>query len=475
MNPLRLALFAIITFITQVSYAQNSALVDGSLLTQEELVEDYDLLFSSLTNYHPAPFLFISKEELEAYYLDQRARLHDSISEREFYIIARKLITLLKCGHTTGRISGDWMSALSGNAVLLPFNVYHSDSRVYIKNTVDEQFDFQTGDELLSINNVPIETILTQMDSIQPRDGYIQSFANVATALSFRMYYLFLYGYQNTFTIEYRSGASTKKTVVKSIPKKIKSTSKPALPKNFDIVYSNSWSLFAFDTLQDIAYLKIQSFTDRKEFDSYYKRVFQELERFPKSRLIIDLRNNTGGYFGNGNELLCYLSPEKFDFNFQRPKKDFKKNEYAKLNGWGKLTKLAFSLKPAKHRSKGYRIHTFSYRPKRTIYDDQVYVITNGLTLSQASVVASSLNEYGAIFFGTETGGTENSNNAMLVYTLELPNSKFKAKIPYYQVISNSSKGEKGRGVIPDYGVSTVYDTDRDNVLEEVLKIVLKK
>lgn len=455
--------------------AQNSQLVDGKLLGPKELVEDYDILFSSLTNYHPSPFVFIKEESLEEYYLKQRAFLQDSLSEREFYIIAKKLITMLKCGHTAGNISNGWFNALSGNAVILPFEIYREDSKVFIGNTVDEPFDFKVGDELISINDLPIYSILEQLDSIQPRDGNTPHFASEALVLNFRMYYLLFYGYQSNFKIEYRSGDSNKVTEVQSIPKRINKSSEISLPDNLNLIHSNSWSQFAVDTVKDIAYLQIQSFSDRKEYKEYYKLVFEELRKYPETKLIIDLRNNTGGYFGNGNRLLSHLTSTKFQFNFRRPKKDYEKNRYAKLNGWGKLTKLAFSLKPKKHRSEEYKVYTFSYRPQAPNYIKKVHVITNAFTLSQASVAAANLNESGAIFYGTETGGLETSNNAMLFYKVVLPNSKFKAKIPYYQVISNSTEGLYGRGIMPDYEITPIFNDHNDNVLLKVIELVTNK
>lgn len=469
----RILLFAAGFLIGGIGYSQNSGLVDGKNLSNKQLYEDYDILYSSLVNYHPTPFLYTSESDFKKFYEKQKAAFPDSLSEREFYIIARQLISQLKCGHTYGDISDTWNNTVKGKNILLPFEVKYIEGKVFIKNTVDEAFDFNIGDRLISINNVPVETILKRMDSLQVRDGLSQSFVDEAIAIKFRMYYLFLYGDQDKYLVTYISEkGEQKQTTVKSILKNMKESKRAAFPENFKVQYANKWSLFAVDSVSNIAYLKIVSFSDRKEFKKYYKQVFSYLKQFPSLQLVVDLRDNTGGYFGNGNTLLTYLTPDKFEFTFQRPDRKIEKNKYTTLDMGNKLTKLAFSLKPSKYKKEGQKTHTFTYKPDKLIYTGKVNVITNGITFSQAALVAAQLKENGATFYGTETGGNETSTNAMVNYKVILPNSAFKAYIAYYQVISNSTKGAFGFGLKPDFELLPSSDSTIDNVLMEALSLL---
>jgi hypothetical protein len=458
------------------AYSQNSEKVNGKLLAKNQLVEDYSILYASLINYHPTPFLYTNENDLSNYYQTQISAFPDTLSEREFYVMAKKLITLIKCGHTDGTISDRWTKGIANTSSLLPFEVNRIGFKVFIKKKSEEETELEVNSEVLRINNVSVETILHQMDSIQSRDGITLSYVKEATASNFRMYYLYLYGYQKEFIIEFVSGAGEiKKTTVKSLTKKLNDTPKPLLPESFKKISSNDWSIFATDTINNLAYLRINSFINRKDFKDYYKEIFLYLQKYPSRELIIDIRNNTGGFFGNGNTLLSYLTPEKFDFNFQKPKHKTEKNKYAKLGKWNRLTKIAFSLKPSKHRVKGQRTFTFSYKPKKQVFTGKINVITNGITFSQAALVASHLKEYGATMYGTETGGTENSTNAMVNYNVLLPNSGFKTRIVHYQVISNSTKGEFGFGVKPDYELIQNKGIGEDNVLIETVNIIARK
>jgi hypothetical protein len=457
------------------TYAQDSLQLNGRTLSKNQLIEDYDILYSTLVNYHAAPYLYINEDELKQYYLEQRESFPDSLTELEFNLIARDLIAKIKCGHTLGKPSDEWYASLKGKSILLPFIIKRIDDKIYFKSTTKDTFDFKVNDELLRLNNIPIKDILERMATNQNRDGHTLAFVNEKIVSTFRTYYLFLNGYQKEILVEYKTtNGEIKQSKVKSTNKRIKSVSKPNLPENLKEVFKNKWSDFAIDSTTSIAYLKIKTFTDRKEYKKYYKEVFKYLDQASVSHLIIDLRDNGGGYFMNGNKLLTYLTPEKFEHNMQKPKRIVEENEYTKMEKWTKLTNFAFLIKPRKYRSDEHKTITFSYKPSKYRFKGQVHVINNGNTFSQASLTTAHLKEYGAMMYGTETGGTENGTNCMIQYQLVLPNSKLSITVPHYRVISNSTKGESGYGVKADIELQPIANTDEDHILMEVLKAVAK-
>jgi hypothetical protein len=445
-------------------------LPSDKFFTRSELSEDFDILYSSLIQYHPSPYMYTPEAELKAFYQTKRATLPDSLSELEFFKISQQLIAQLKCGHTFGRPSAGWFQEVKGKLIQLPFDVKAADGKVYIQNTTSQDLGFQTNDELISINGLPVKEILKEMHSIQERDGNTQSFAEEIVIRRFRTYYLFLYGFQDQFVIEYKSNDGDLKQVsVKPTNLPVPISKNPALPENMKISAENTWSRFAVDSANHIAYLQIKSFLNRNEFKDFYEQVFQQLRQMPGASLIVDLRDNTGGFFGHGNHFLSYFTPEKLSFNFQRPKGKIKKNDYASLAKWNKLTKFGFSVKPGGARVKGYKTTRFSYKPQKNPFQGKVSVLTNGLTFSMASLVAAQLKEYGSENWGTETGGAENSTNCMISYDITLPNTGIKVTIAHYQVLSNSTKGEFGYGVRPNFEVKPGLDSSKDEVLQQVL------
>lgn len=462
-------------FIYTHSTAQNTKLVNGKMLSKAQLLEDYDLLYSSLINYHPRPFAYTTEADFKQYYEQQRAAFGDSLPERVFYVACRQLLATLKCGHSSALISQDWYANLKGNNVLMPIDVKFIGEQAFIKNIVDTSLAFTIGDEVLSINQVPISTLLKEMLSSQVRDGLHLSFATDAVSLNFRMYYLFFYGAPSQYAIEYRTAAGeTKQSILPAIPKKLKELQKPGLPAGFQPQLSNDWSVFAIDSSRQLAYLKIKNFSDRRQFNKYYRQVFDYLKLHPEYQLLLDLRDNTGGYFGHGGGLLRYFSTEKFELNFEREKRKINKNKHTKMDPVNRLTKLAFGIKPPKHRSKTHKTVTFGYKPKKTPFAGKLHVLTNGISFSTATVVSAHLKAEGATFYGAETGGTESGTNAILNHQLLMPHSQMRISIPYYYVFGKSQDAVFGRGVQPKYPLLPQVGSHQDDVLEAVLQLMRK-
>ncbi|MFZ1525639.1 MAG: S41 family peptidase [Saprospiraceae bacterium] len=452
--------------IGQKSSIATNEKITIKVLSKQQMLDDLEILFSSIINYHPTPFLYTSEQEYQTFYDKQRSELPDSLTEMEFNIVAKQLIAQLKCGHTLGNLSDDWFASVKGKNVYLPFDIKKIEGKVYFSNTIDTTFDFNVNDEIININDKPINDILHQMAAIQERDGNTLSFVNEMSIRKFRSYFLYLYGIQDSFSLDFRANDGTfKKVCIKPTNKKMKTLTKLAVPDNFSKIFENNWSSLSVDTLHNIAYLDINSFGDRKEFKKYYQSIFKYLKQSPDMQLIIDLRNNGGGYFGHGNHFLTYLTPENFRFNFQKPSSIKEKNEYMKLGKWEKLTEFAFSIKPKKYKLEGQKTRTFTYKPQKDLFPGKVHVINNGITFSVASLVAAQLHENCAMMYGEETGGGEMSTNGMMNYKLELPNSKLKINIAHYQIVSNSTKGAFGSGVKPDYPYSQSIGNEKDEVL----------
>lgn len=477
MTIIKTIFFTIIVVLVQgIAFSQNSIIPNDKILTKQQAIEDYNILYSSLINYHPNPFLYIAKNDFKTYYETQKSNIPNSLSELEFHYLSRQLISQLKCGHTFAKPSKEWYASVSGKNVQLPFDVKKIKERLFFSNTTDDDFQFNINDELISINNIKVADILQKMSLMQERDGFTESFSNAQIEKRFRSYFLFITGVQSEYLIEFKTNSGEiKKTTVLPTNKKLKEIKKIELPSNFKKIIENNWSYLSFDSTTNLAYLKIDNFSDKKEFKKYYPAVFKFLKQKDKAKLIIDLKDNPGGDFRNGNNFLTYLTPNKFELNFQKPQKTETENEYVTLKRWVRWTKLAFVLKPSKHKVKGLTTETFTYKPSKYLFKGKVNVITNGITFSQAALVAAHLNEYGAVFFGQETGGAEMGCNGILNYDLVLPNSSTVVTIPMYQVNSNSTKGKIGYGVKPNYPILPALDIGFDNTLIEVVKIMMKE
>lgn len=453
--------------------SQNIPFSKGKMLAKQKTIEDYDILYSSLINYHPAPFFYINEGDFTTFYESQKGLITDSLSEINFLFLCRQLVSKIKCGHTSALPSDNWFKSVKGLNNQIPFEIKNIEGRIYISRTVDDSLDLRMNDELISINKIPVQDIIAQLLEMETGDGFTHVFRNALIEKRFGIYMLFLSGIPQEYLIEFRnSKGEIKQTAVQPTNKRANEISKPGLPDNLKMILENSWSSFSFDSVANLGYLRIVSFLEKKEYKKYYKQVFNYLKEHPNSKLILDLRENSGGDFRHGNRFLTYLSSEKVLLNFERPKKDRTENEFVKFNYWDKLVRFAFAIKPRKYKAEGQITETFTYRPKKNAFKGKLYAITNGITFSQAALVSSHLREQGAVFFGQETGGAEIGCNGILTYKLVLPNSGIKVDIPAYHVKSNSTKGQFGYGVKPDFPIALTIDHTIDHTLMEVIKIV---
>jgi C-terminal processing protease CtpA/Prc len=376
----------------------------------------------------------------------------------------------------------EWLINVKAEASYLPFDVIKTNDKYYINRTIDKPFEFSSGTEILCINDIPIAQIWDSASNIIERDGYITTLVDQKISNSFRTYFYFLYAKQEKFEIRYKNNiGELLDTKVLATKEKLSPRSNMKLPENITVQQKNSWSIFGVDNKNKVAYLKINHFADRKEYKDYYSNVFEFLKNNLEYKdLIIDLRGNSGGYFKNGDELLKYLLTDKrFYFKFYREKRDWNKNKHVSLGFQNTLTKLGFSLKPDKFKYENKRTYSFDYEPyHKKSYNGRLHIIIDGETFSQASLVASSLKDINAAFYGEESGGTANGNNAMLMYSLVLPNSKIRVSIPYYRIeTKNPENYPLGRGVLPDFelksSINMLLENDKDKLLGDTIEIII--
>ncbi len=469
----RILLFVICFFFVDIAIAQKLDVIGEKSLTKEQAQQEWNLVYESLINYHPYPNIYISAADFDNYYRQELESIDDSISYRDMHLKIRRLIVELKCGHTNARPSKAWYDHVSKLDIQLPFSIKQIDGKVYVKNTIDEEFDFQINDEIISINSIPISKIISDMYAIQQRDGITMSLVEAITDRYFRTYFLFLYGAQNENQIKLKSKDGREfVSTIKLTKQKLKKLEPIKSRFQFKVLEETKWSSFEFNNEFGIVYLKINSFGDRKEFKAFYKASFTKIRDLKIDKLILDIRGNGGGYFGNGNRLLTYLTDEPFYFSFHHPKKDIIENEFTKLDFWSKLTRSAFNLIPGKNKISGQKTYGLKYKPSKLVFNGDLHVITDGISFSQTALVAAQLHREGVVFYGAETGGTESGTNAVLSHKLTLPHSGIQVRIPYYRVESNSSVENFGFGVKPEITViPDVYELN-DTVLDTVIEAI---
>ncbi len=207
------------------------------------------------------------------------------------------------------------------------------------------------------------------------------------------------------------------------------------------------------------------------------KGVFQELKAKKIENLILDVRNNGGGYGEAADEVLRYLiSAPIFPYKdeYAVVKKIPNPKHYEK-DGFFKH----FRRQPLVKKGDTYHIKNIELQrilPKKASYTGKLYVLQNAASASATGTFLGLVKSYtNATFIGEEAGGNPGETTANDLLRLTLPNSKVRVTIPVLRSVMNLSFDHKGHGVLPDYGaVPTIYDLlqRRDVALDLAYKLI---
>jgi len=220
--------------------------------------------------------------------------------------------------------------------------------------------------------------------------------------------------------------------------------------------------------------LDINSFT-LEHHKKAYDHIFDSIHRLGTKNLILDLRENGGGYPEDINHLFAHLTV--------KDEPQMVTNRYLKVNSKFAVAKrYVFPLNVIRHTIllpyALYKTVETSFRTQKVkgeyYYNDakakdfifkdknkfsgQLYVLTSGKTYSAASLIATALHAEGkAIFVGEETGGDYNGTVAGFSKDYTLPHSKIKIMIPQMVFQPNQTRELKGRGVLPHQEIKYTF------------------
>ena len=477
---IKLILISLLCFSFIVGFSQETSNKGNQVFTAAQLEHDFNILCSELVNIHPDVYAYISEDSLNAIKINIQKKFKDGLTLEAFHVLVRQYIRNIHCGHTVARPSEDWYALQKNDSKLLTFNVFYVNDKVYVKEYLGVDSALAKGVEILSINQITTSKIVADMKAIQERDGFSESYDNRKVERYFSTYFLFLYGRKDHYTVLYQHNGNKDSVIIEGGKfKKQKAKTSTIDTSKFSLGPKSSFAeLKYFSNLPNTALFDINSF-DSKGYNKFYKSVFKELKAKSVNNLIIDLRDNGGGYFPHGNNLLRYLMPQQFNFTFSRDKGKVKKQAYLAMDFFSKMTKSLFNLIPDKDKNDPRRNYVLSYKPrKKNHFDGQLYVFINGNSFSLSSYTAAQLsNGSNAIFIGEETGGGKSGSNALLLYNLTLPETKIRINLPYYHLDHGIKNPLDNRGLMPDYKLEySIEDLmqGRDIDLEQVEKLIKK-
>ncbi len=446
----------------------------------KQVLEDIDYTEKYLTKFHPDPYKYISKDSLHSFVEFVKTKIDTPLTEMQIRFCIKQIVVKIGCGHTDAAASKKYAKAIKKiNRPVLPLNVFVTDSnKLIVLNNLSSDTTIKPGDEIISIGNRPIPTILKTIYSIITSDGYNETCKKQVNRYnSFKYYYSFCYGFKLDYVAKIKHQNNSISNHKLSAISTLKDTL--ILPKMDSLIPIRKTKTCSYSVIQNtkpIAVIDINGFRGR-HWRGFFRKSFKEIQQNNIENLVIDLRDNGGGQINLGLNLLSYLIDKKIVLPFDKKVNTTAFNPKYKMGFGMRAVPIFFALRPPERFKNGKLRHYFiAFPKKRKQFKGQIYVLTNGKSFSMSGVASTYLKyKNNAVIIGEETGANIAGSNAAISGKIILPNSKVIVFVPLYHLYHDIDVKNEGRGLMPDYPTNYTkedilngIDVDMKKVLELV-------
>lgn len=440
-------------------------------LSVKHMHDDLFILWSAIKEMHPAYGLFTPPDSLQKLYDRIATGIDTPLYENDFISRVYPLISKLGCGHTQLKHSEGYKAAKVPH---LPFEVLVRGKQAWI--TTHQLVSLKTGDEIVSINNVPVADIIAHGSDLYAGDGYNKTFKEL---------YLSEYdGFEDAcnnyyhWLPPYHVSLLTKQGVLKTVDLNAAVKGAHQLDTVKAVDNYAGWIVAKKTDYLPLRFLKGSS-TAWFEAHSYqygdttiFKEAFKQIHEKGIKNLILDLRHNTGGDIRVGAKLLTYLADNPFpmvgDVWARVPNPAI--NHLENYFDTAKTASFNQSFKPTGIKKGNYYPVDFSpvfgnlrdiiALDKTDHFNGNLLVLIDGATFSSGALSTSAIKTFckNAKFVGRETAGGAEGCSGGTIQHLTLPNTHIVVEFPLLRFVSVAKHPALGHGIIPDYTV--VYNPD---------------
>lgn len=458
-----------------------------SYIPREDARYDIKFLRDLLEEAHPSLDEYLTEKQVNRIFDSMSATIPEKISLRDFYNKLSYITNEIGCSHTLTELPPVIEDTLYNRKLFFPFPTILLNNRLYI----NADNELTHGTTILSINGVSAAAILDSLVQYNPVDGYHRSIQKNAAAADFGYQYYLRFGCPEKFEIKTQEEKGNPEIHF------FEPITLTDLNDRFNQRYyfdaDDVTYYFRINEEKKYALLRLTDFsmeTDNSEmaFENFLKNSFELLYYRKDIRtLIIDIRENTGGWLYNCFLLYSYLCKSEF-----REYKDvFTKisdipyqNYLATTAGLYDTAEIRSALKE-EFKAKTARGHSVpdslirTWKPDKHRFNGQVYIITNHAVASAASYFALlAKTGTSAKIVGMETAGGVYCGNGFHALKYRLPLSDIRVRFPYARLQYSNDRSGSGLGVAPDYNKPDTYDSfdkNEDLQIKFILDSILLK
>ena len=298
--------------------------------TKKEYAQDLQQLLRIIKNTHPAYKEHTTVEELDNLVKQiTELNLSDSLSIGQFIWLCRGVVAKIGCGHSTVPTIGSRIQMK--DSYLFPMKVAYIGDRLFVIDPLVNADIADRGDEILSIQGLPVNEIKMNLSSAISTDGFNQSHIEELINDEFMLYLSYWMNLEVEYELELAGKGKVKLKQLETY-----NESPPSTEDNLT---------YKFDESTNTAIITIRSFyyynNNFPTFKEFIDLSFSKIKAENAEHLIVDLRDNGGGDPYCGAYLLRHLASEPFAYYWQDGPQ-----EYNDLKGSLELSKNRFSGKP---------------------------------------------------------------------------------------------------------------------------------
>lgn len=454
----KVILFALI-FLTVLALLSQAE--EREILSVKELQEDFHILRTNLETVHPGLYTYTPKEKLDSMFEEIYRQLDRPMTTLELY---RKLVLILPPlgnNHTDIDPPKSYDQSLLEGRLRFPFRFLLRKDTLFVLEDASNEQALKPGTVITKVNGKGALSLIAEMKRYLRTDGYNESTANWYLAIGFSKRYAYYFGTPDRYQVAYLDTQGIEQEVeIKAVPyADIKANqarfSLPDLfPKQENYVYKN---------LEGVAYLRVRSFQPEKAlpFIRFLSKSFAQIKKDQPKALILDVRNNGGGFPEAANRLIRYLIHETIQpalVEYAKVKEIPDPTHYEKEMFFKHFKKQPLVWRNGRYEVKG--AGKVKLRPRANAFQGNLYVLINASCFSATGEFLGQVKTHtNAIFVGVEAGSNSVTQVANDLLILTLPHSKLKVQLPVIKSIMRVNYENTGHGVEPDVEIHpTVED-----------------
>lgn len=484
-------LWAVVICLTSCTVSRTS-IVDKKY-PAKKLREDYRIFQGALEESHPGLYWFTPKADIDKDFADGYAAISDSMTERQFRTLLLKVITPIRCGHTTVSYSRKYSRYLdTAGLILFPlaFKVW-KDTLAVTANLNRRDLILKRGTIVTSINNYPAKKLIDTFFNYITGDGFSVAgrYQSLSSYGSFGVLYKNVLGLTDTFDIRYIDTNGKESGILVPVFRPAQDSAEKSdtlSPEKYTAKERRNLRSFStrhiqVDTTLKSAYMMLNTFANGNNLRRFFRSSFRNINTLGLQHLVIDVRSNGGGEAGNSTLLTQYLSDHKFRiadslYAIKRTSK-YRDNIRFQPLYWLITTIITKKKNDGYYHFGFYERHVF--KPlKKYHFDGNIYILTGGNSFSATTLFVQELKgQKNVTVIGEETGGGGYGNTAWIIPELTLPNTKLRVGIPKFRFVMRSALVKEGRGVMPDiYVAPTASDIKRgvDVKIEKARQLIIE-